>query len=97
MNIVAAPIIWFIFPEVAGKTLEEVNLLFTADSLLASQNMKEYYRRLDEAGGNPVAAERRLFDEVDGNLDDFHFRSGAIPMGKTPSSDVERHEVSPKA
>ncbi len=66
MNIIAMPVIWYFYPEVAGKTLEEVNLLFTSDSLLVSENMKEYHRRLEEADGSVAVAARRLLDEVDG-------------------------------
>jgi hypothetical protein len=51
---------------VAGKSLEEINLLFTSESLIVSENMKEYHRRLDEAGGSVAVAARRLLDEVDG-------------------------------
>lgn len=69
-NIIAMPIIWYIYPEVAGRTLEEVNLLFTADSLLASTNMKEYHRLLDEAGGNVAVADRRLLDSVNAEFAD---------------------------
>jgi hypothetical protein len=54
-----------LYPEVAGRSLEEVNLLFTSNSLLANENMKEYRRLIDEAGGNVAVAERRLFDSVD--------------------------------
>jgi hypothetical protein len=67
-NIIAMPVIWFIYPEVAGRTLEEVNLLFTADSLSASANVKEYHRLMDEAGGNVAVAERRLLDSVDADF-----------------------------
>lgn len=28
--------------------------------------MREYHRRLDEAGGNAAVAERKLFEELDG-------------------------------
>lgn len=77
-NIVAMPIIWFIYPEVAGRTLEEVNLLFTADSLLASANMKEYHRLLDEAGGNITVAERRLFDSVDAEFAEVDAHAGKV-------------------
>lgn len=66
LNIVAFPIIWLIYPEVAGRSLEEVSLLFTSDSIFASQNMKEYKRRIVEAEGNVAVAVRRLLDEVDG-------------------------------
>lgn len=66
MNVVVAPLIWFFFPELANRTLEEISLLFTSESLLASENMKEYHRRVDEAGGNIAVAARQLLDEVDG-------------------------------
>lgn len=66
MNVVVAPVVWLIYPELANRTLEEISLLFTSDSLLASENMKEYYRRIGEAGGNTAVAARQLLDEVDG-------------------------------
>lgn len=56
INIVSIPIIWFLFPEVAKHSLEEVNLLFTSDSLLVSSNMKEYHRRVDGAAGDRAVA-----------------------------------------
>lgn len=77
-NIIAIPVIWFIYPEVSGRTLEEVNLLFTADSLLASANMKEYHRMLDEAGGNVAVAERRLLDSVDGEFPEVNAGRGVL-------------------
>lgn len=64
MNAVSAPIIYFFYPEVANKSLEEVNLLFTSDSLLVSKNMAAYHARLASANGNIAVAARRLFDEV---------------------------------
>lgn len=69
MNIAAMPIIWFFYVETAGRSLEEINLLFTSESLLVPQNMAEYERRIAEAGGNVAVAERQLFDEVDGITD----------------------------
>lgn len=66
MNIIAMPIIWFLYPEVANRSLEEVNLLFVSDSLLVSKNMAEYDRRVAAAGGNIAVAARQLLDEVDG-------------------------------
>lgn len=69
MNILAMPIVWFFYPEVAGKSLEEVNLLFTSESLLVSKNMEEYHRRIGEAGGSVAVAARRLLDEVNGTTD----------------------------
>ncbi|KAI0009750.1 general substrate transporter [Xylariaceae sp. FL0662B] len=66
LNIVVMPIIYFFYPEVAKRSLEEINLLFTSDSLLVSKNMAEHKRRIDDAGGNIAVAGRRLLDEVDG-------------------------------
>lgn len=66
MNAVAMPIVYFFYPEVARRSLEEINLLFTSDSLLVKANMAEYERRIDEAGGNVAVAARRLLEEVDG-------------------------------
>jgi MFS family permease len=65
MNAVSAPIIYFFYPEVAQKSLEEVNLLFTSDSLLVSKNVAAYRARLEEAHGDVALAARKLFDEVD--------------------------------
>lgn len=81
MNVVAMPLIWFFFPEVSQKSLEEINLLFTSNSLLVSENMKEYHRRLDEANGDVAVASRVLIHEVDGTVQQAH------PTDK----DLERH------
>lgn len=66
MNIVAMPIIHLFFPETARRTLEEMDLIFAADSLLVSKNMAEHDRRVAEAGGNVAVAARKLLDEVNG-------------------------------
>ncbi|KAK4972609.1 hypothetical protein LTR66_011265 [Elasticomyces elasticus] len=87
MNIVAMPIIWFIYPEVSGRTLEEVNLLFTSDSLFVGPNMKAFHQRVEAAGGI-AAAERRLFDEVDG-ID----RDPLDMEGKTSSPGSQHYET----
>jgi hypothetical protein len=55
-NILAMPVIRLIYPEVAGKTLEEVNRLFASNSIFAFENAKEYQRMLDDAGGNLTLA-----------------------------------------
>lgn len=65
MNAVSTPVIYLFYPEVANKSLEEVNLLFTSDSLLVGKNMAAYHARLDAANGNVAVAARRLFEEVD--------------------------------
>lgn len=65
INVLSAPIIYFLFPEVANRSLEEVNLLFTSDSLLVKKNMIAYHERLEAANGQVAVAARRLFDEVD--------------------------------
>ncbi|KAH0596745.1 hypothetical protein MHUMG1_05865 [Metarhizium humberi] len=66
LNIVAFPIVWLTYPEVAGRSLEQVSLLFTSDSIFVNKNMDDYERRMDQAGGNVAIAVRRLLDEVDG-------------------------------
>lgn len=66
MNFLAIPIIFFFYVEPAGRSLEEVNLLFTSDSQFVKANMKAYEKRLDDAGGNLAVAARRLAEEVDG-------------------------------
>ncbi|GAB7365081.1 hypothetical protein MBLNU230_g6172t1 [Neophaeotheca triangularis] len=65
MNIVCFPVIHFFYPEVANKSLEEVNLLFTSDNILVSKNMEAYQARINAAGGSVPVAARMLFDEVD--------------------------------
>lgn len=65
VNIVAMPIIWVLYPETTGRPLEEISLLFTDDSPLVSKNMKEYRRRMEDAGDAPTAM-RRLLGEING-------------------------------
>jgi sugar porter (SP) family MFS transporter len=96
MNFVVMPIIHFFYPETARRSLEEVDLLFASDSLLASKNMAEHDRRVDEAGGNVAVAARRLLDEVNGetHLDPRRVSvTGEFGEGKAPS-DMEHSEVS---
>jgi MFS family permease len=64
-NVVSMPLVWFLFPEVAGKPLEAVTLLFSADSVLVRDNVREYERMMDQAGGDVAVATRRLLDSVD--------------------------------
>lgn len=67
INAVVFPIVWLTYPEVAGKSLEDVTLLFTSDSILVRENMKEYNRLKSEAGGNVAVAVRTLLAETDAN------------------------------
>ena len=64
-NFLSLPLVYFFFPETKGRTLEEINLLFAAESPLASANEREYRRLLDEAGGNVAVAERRMMEDMD--------------------------------
>ena len=64
MNALSAPLIYFFYPEVANKSLEEVNLLFTSVSPLRSKNTAAYHARLHATNGNVAVAAKRLFDEV---------------------------------
>jgi MFS family permease len=87
MNVLAFPIVWLTYPEVAGRSLEEVSLLLTSDSILVKKNMAEYHRRMDDAGSHVAVAVRRLLDEVDG-------KSSPAPDTKTAKQeDVEEVEI----
>ena len=81
MNFVAMPIVHFFYPETAGRSLEEVDLLFTSDSPFVSKNMAEYERRVAEAGGNVAVATRRLLDEVNGET---HLDAGRVAASNDP-------------
>lgn len=65
-NFASLPLVFFFFPETLGRSLEEVNLLFAAQSPYVSANEKEYRRRVADAGGDVTAAERRLLEQIDG-------------------------------
>ena len=93
MNALSAPIIYFFYPEVANKTLEEVNLLFTSDSLLVSKNMAAYYARLDAANGNVAVAARRLFDEVDNLEQEKDGHGGESESDKNVSDTITTEKV----
>lgn len=94
MNFVVMPIIHFFYPETAGRSLEEVDLLFASDSLLVSKNMAEYNRRVADAGGNIAVAARKLLDEVDGedNLDPRRFSLSAVEDARV-KTDAEKDHV----
>ncbi|KAH7370022.1 putative MFS sugar transporter [Rhexocercosporidium sp. MPI-PUGE-AT-0058] len=66
LNIIASPIVYFFYPETANRSLEEMNLIFTSESWLVSENMKEYHRRVEAAGGHIAVAARALLGEVNG-------------------------------
>ncbi|KAK5271443.1 hypothetical protein LTR99_001401 [Exophiala xenobiotica] len=91
MNLVCMPLVWFFYVETAGCSLEEINLLFAHDSILASKNMAEYKRRVAEAGGNKAVAARRLLDEVDGLTELDPAR--VIPLEVATDNKTEKREV----
>ncbi|KAF3035573.1 hypothetical protein E8E12_005534 [Didymella heteroderae] len=66
MNVAVLPIIYFFYVEPAGRSLEEVNLLFTSDSPFVNRNVEQYEIRVAAAGGNTAVAARRLMEEVEG-------------------------------
>ncbi|KIX99125.1 uncharacterized protein Z520_04701 [Fonsecaea multimorphosa CBS 102226] len=93
MNFVVMPIIHFFYPETAGRSLEEVDLLFASDSLLVSKNMAEYNRRVAEAGGNIAVAARKLLDEVNGenSLDPRRVSVSAVEDGRVKTDGEKDH------
>jgi hypothetical protein len=88
------PVIWLIYPEVAGKTLEEVNLLFASNSILASENIKEYQPMLSDAGGNLVLASRRLMESVDVEFPEDEEKSAPAFAGKKVAAYIESTSIS---
>jgi hypothetical protein len=93
-NILAMPVIWFIYPEVAGKTLEEVNLLFASNSILASENVKEYSRKIEDAGGNLALASHRLMESVETEFPEDEEKSATarkrpVHIGNISTSSIE--------
>ena len=64
-NFLSLPLVYLFFPETKGRTLEEINLLFAAESPIASANEREYHRLLNEAGGNVAVAERQMMEDED--------------------------------
>jgi hypothetical protein len=95
--LVAIPAVYFLYPEVCGRSLEEVNLLFTSSSLLVASNKREYKRRLAEAGGHVAVAERRLLDEVDGLGKEFtsNHRENLTDCEKGRAADVSQLDSAP--
>lgn len=74
-NFLSLPLVFFFFPETKGRTLEEINLLFAAESPLAQKNEQEYRRLLDEAGGNIAVAERRIMEDMDTAVDEKYLEA----------------------
>jgi MFS family permease len=96
MNFLVMPLIHFFYPETGGRCLEEVDLLFTSDSLLVSKNMAEYERRVSEAGGDIAVAARKLLDEVDheDNFDPRRVSICAVENGNGAiKADVEKDHI----
>jgi len=58
--------------------------------------MKEYHRRLDEAGGNVVIAERRLFEELDDHSGMFEVRHRGIELQNASSLPNESYVINTK-
>ncbi len=63
-NFASLPLVYFFFPETNGRTLEEINLLFAAESPFVKANEDQFLVMVNAADGNVAVAERRLMDEV---------------------------------
>lgn len=72
-NFVSLPLVYIFCPETNGRSLEEFNLLFAADSPIVSANGREFERMLSQAGGNVAVAERRMMEEVDAQAGEKDF------------------------
>ena len=81
-NFLSLPLVYFFFPETRGRTLEEINLLFAAESPVASANEREYHRLLNEAGGNVAVAERRMMEDMDVAADEKYDVEAESPSYK---------------
>lgn len=100
MNAVCFPVVYLFYPEVANRSLEEVNLLFTSDSLLVSKNEEAYRARIAAADGCVPMAARALFDEVNRSEEAGRFgfdSSKEEKVSQEQSSTVEhRHDSDPR-
>ena len=65
-NFASLPLVYYFFPETNGRSLEEVNLLFAAESPFVKPNEERFREMVAAAGGDIAKAERRLMEEVDG-------------------------------
>jgi hypothetical protein len=93
-NILAIPVIWLFYPEVAGKTLEEANFLFASNSIFASENVKECQRLLDDARGNLAPTSRRLLESVEAEFPDNEEKSAPAFAPKKAAAHIESMSTS---
>jgi hypothetical protein len=93
-NILAMPVIWLLYPEVAANTLEEVNLLFASNPIFASENVKECQRMLDGAGGNVAPASCRLMESVELRFPDDEEKSAPAFAPKKGAAHIESASTS---
>ena len=64
VNVITIPIVWALYPESNQRTLEEMDLLFAADSIWNWEAEKNY-RRLVEENPQIVQAAKRSQSVVD--------------------------------
>jgi hypothetical protein len=58
VNVITIPIVWALYPESNQRTLEEMDLLFAADSIWNWEAEKNYRRLVEENPGIVQAAKR---------------------------------------
>jgi hypothetical protein len=83
VNVITIPIVWALYPESNQRTLEEMDLLFAADSIWNWEAEKNY-RRLVEENPQIVQAAKRAQSVIDPETGVV--RSGSEGQGRRRSS-----------
>jgi len=92
VNVITIPIVWALYPESNQRTLEEMNLLFAADSIW-NWEAERNFAILKEQNPELVQAARRGNSVVDPETGLTH-RGGSV--GRKPSLDATAFEVEEK-
>lgn len=85
VNVITIPIVWALYPESNQRTLEEMDLLFAADSIWNWEAEKNY-RRLVEENPQIVQAAKRAQDVVDPETGEVRVKASSDGQGRRRSS-----------